>query len=360
LSDGGKTTEGPESIVASDQATTPGASDAPTPRRSPGARSGRLGELAEAYALAAFTVALLIFFSILSASSATFATADNFRIVAAEQSILLIISLAVLVPIVCNAWDFTPGAVAGLAAVFAASTVASSGSIVLAILVALGVGLAIGAINGVLITKFRINSVIATLAMTIVISGIVQWKTNGNTIVNGIPKSLTNFGAGSWLGVPRIAWVAIVAAVLLSLVLTRTVYGRRLYAVGSSSSAARLVGLRNERLIFGTYLISGALSAVAGVLLLARTGSGNPQAGPGFILPAYAAVFLGASAVFPGRWNVWGVVIAVIFLGVLNSGLTLAGANPYVNSLVNGLALIAGVGVANLLARRRGRSIELS
>lgn len=324
------------------------------------AKSGRLAELTEAYALAGLTVALLIFFSILSSSGATFATADNFRIVAADQSVLLIIALAVLVPIVCNAWDFTPGAVAGMAAVFGASVVSSSGSILLAVLAALGVGLAIGAINGVLITRFRINSVIATLAMTIVISGIVQWKTDGNTIVKGIPTSLTSFGSDSVIGVPYVAWVAILVALALSYLLTRTVYGRRLYAVGSNSSAARLVGLRNERLLFSTYLISGALSAVAGVLLLARTGSGNPQAGPGYILSAYAAVFLGASAVFPGRWNVWGVVIAVIFLGVLNSGLTLAGANTYVNSLVNGLALIAGVGVANVLARRRGRNIELS
>ena len=258
----------------------PRCAERPDAEAGTGARSGRLGEFAEAYALAAFTVALLIFFSHPAASSATFATADNFRIVAAEQSVLLVVSLAVLVPIVCNAWDFTPGAVAGLAAVFAASTVASSGSILLAILVALGVGLAIGAINGVLVTKFRINSVIATLAMTIVISGIVQWKTDGNTIVNGIPKSLTDFGAGSWLGVPRIAWVAIVAALVLSLVLTRTVFGRRLYAVGSSSSAARLVGLRNERLIFGTYLISGALSAVARGPAAGAHRLGQPAGGP--------------------------------------------------------------------------------
>jgi ribose transport system permease protein len=99
---------------------------------------------------------------------------------------------------------------------------------------------------------------------------------------------------------------------------------------------------------------------VAGAIILARTGAGNPTVGPGYILPAYAAVFLGAIAIHPGRWNVGGVVVAILFLGALNSGLTLAGANPYVNLLVNGFALLIGVGVANLFARQRGRTLTTS
>lgn len=321
---------------------------------------GRAAELAEAYALPGLTIALLIFFSLLPASSDTFATGGNLKIVAADQAVLLVISIAVMVPMVANTWDFSPGAAAGMAGVFAASAVGSSDSIPLAILVALGVGLAVGVVNGMLITRARINSVIATLGMTIVISGVVQWKTDGTSIVEGIPPGLTNFGSDAVLGVPNLAWLAILLAAAIYFLLNRTVYGRSLYAIGSNSAAARLVGLRNERLVFSTYMISGALAGVAGMLILARTGAGNPEAGPGYILPAYAAVFLGSTSIHPGRWNVWGVVIAVLFLGILNSGLTLAGANTYVNSLVNGLALIVGVGVANVLARRRGRALEMS
>ncbi len=329
------------------------------PKDAPRRGTGRLAELAEAYALAAITIVVLVFFAVLPASSSTFASAANLRIVAADQAVLLVISIAVLVPMVANTWDFSPGAVAGLCSIFAASTVSSSGSIVLAVLAALGVGLVVGAINGILITKFRINSVIATLGMTILIAGVVQWKTGGAPIIEGIPRGLVRFGADSFLGIPYLAWVGIAVALVVSFLLSRTIYGRTLYAIGSNSSAARLVGLRNERLVFSTYLLSGALSAVAGVLLLSRIGSGNPQAGPDYILPAYAAVFLGSSAISPGRWNVWGAVIAVLFLGVLNSGLTLAGANSYVNSLVNGTALIVGVGIANVLAQRRGRTLEM-
>ena len=354
------TTQGtPTQDPASAGAPTPHAVGGLTPERAKSKKSGRLAEFAEAYMLAALTLVLLVFFSILPASADTFFTSANLRIVAADQAFLLVISIAVLIPIVANTWDFTPGANAGMCAIFAAATVSSTGSIPLAILASLGVGLATGAVNGVLITRLRINSVIATLGMTIIIEGIVQWKTGGSPIIQGIPRSLTRFGADSFLGIPYLAWIAVIVALVSSFVLLRTVYGRRLYAVGSNSNAARLVGLRNERLVFSTYLISGALAAIGGVLLLARTGGGNPQQGPGYILPAYAAVFLGSSAVSPGRWNVWGVAIAVLFLGILNSGLTLAGANSYVNSLVNGIALIVGVGVANVLAKRRGRTLEM-
>jgi len=342
------------------QPPPPGAEKPPFPAARQSRRGPGLAGLAEAYALAALTIALLVFFAVLPASSGTFFTADNLKIVAADQAVLLVVSIAVLFPMVANTWDFTPGAVAGLTAVFAASAVSSSGSILVAIAVALGVGVAIGIINGILITRARINSVIATLGMTIVIEGIVQWKTGGKPIVNGIPGALTDFGAGSVLGVPKLAWTALILCGLVYWLLSRTVYGRRLYAIGSNAAAARLVGLRTERLVFTTYIASGLLAGAAGMLLLCRTGVGNPSSGPSYILPAYAAIFLGATAVSPGRWNVWGLVIAVLFLGILNSGLTLAGANPYINSLVNGLALIGGVATANILARRRGKALEIS
>lgn len=318
------------------------------------------GTWAEAYALVALTLGLILLFSVLPASSGTFPTSGNFQILFADQAVLLVVALAVLVPLVTNTYDFTPGAAMGMTSIIAASVVSSSGSLPLAILAALGTGIAVGVLNGFLVAQLRINSVIATLGMTIIIAGVVQWKTNGKSIVTGIPESITNFGTGETLGVPRIAWVALAISLVCFYLLSRTVFGRNLYAIGSNRSAARLVGLRNERYVFMTYLISGALSGAGGVLQLARSGAGNPQVGPGLILPAYAAVFLGATSISPGRWNVWGVVIAVVFLGVLNSGLTLAGANTYVNSLVNGVALFIGVGIANLLARRRGKAPEMA
>jgi ribose transport system permease protein len=328
-----------------------------TPR--PTGTPRRVGELVEAYALVALTAGLVLFFTFLPATSATFPTATNLQITLADESILAIVALAVLVPIVAEVWDFTPGATMGLAAIVAASVVSSTGSIVLAVAVACGVGVAIGVINGLLVTCAKINSVIATLGMTILIAGVVQWVTSGNSIVKGIPKGLTEFGSANLLGVPVVAYIALALVLAVYYVLRHTAYGRYLYAIGSNRSAGRLVGIPVGRLTMSAYIVSGLLAGIAGVLLLARTGSGNPAVGAGFTLPAFAVVFLGAAAITPGRWNVGGLVTAVLMLGALNSGLNLAGASGFVNDLANGTALIVGVGLANLFAHRRGRKLEI-
>lgn len=344
--------------------SAPEVAEAPT-RKGEAAQRERVGgtrliELAEASALPALLLAVIAFFWLLPSSGESFGTAANLRIILADQAVLLVICLAILFPMVTNAWDFSPGASAGLSAIVAASVVHSSGSVPLAMLAALGTGCAVGLANGLLVTRMRVNSVIATLGMTIIIAGFVQWKTNGNALMAGIPQSVTNFGSDTFLGIPMMMWVALGLAGLAFYVLRRTIYGRDLHAIGSNLAAARLVGLRIERFVFTAYIIGGLLAGCAGMLILARTGAGNPEVGPGYLLPAYAAVFLGATTITPGRWNVWGVVVAVLFLGVLNSGLTLAGASSYVNSFANGLALFIGVGVANVLAYRRGRSPEMS
>jgi ribose transport system permease protein len=312
---------------------------------------------AEGYALVGLLLALAAFFSVLPSTSDTFSTAANLRVLLSDQSILLIISLAVMYPIITGVWDFTPGANAGMAAIFAASVGASSGSVILAIAAALAVGLCVGVVNGLLVTVGKINSVIATFGMTIIIAGVVQLKTGGNSIVSGIPSGFASFGSSSVLGIPKLFWVAIIVSLVAYYTLRRTPYGRYLYAIGSRRSAATLVGIRTESLTFSTFVISGLIAGIAGVLILCRSGTGNPQVGGDFIIPAYAAVFLGATSITPGRWNVWGLVIAILFLGTLNSGLTLMGAQPYVNDFANGAALLVGVGFANLLARQRGRDL---
>lgn len=329
-------------------------------RREPegwGARALRFGE---AYALVGLTLALILFFSLLPASSDTFATMANLKLVLAGQAVLLAVSLAVILPMVANVWDFAPGATAGMAAIFGASAVASSGSIPLMIFVAVCVGLVVGLASAVLVTVLKINSVIATFGVTIFIQGIVQWKTKGNSIVEGIPTGLTDFGGSDFLGVPLLAWSAIALALIVYYVLRQTPYGRYLYAIGSNRDAAKLVGIRVHLLTGSAFVFGGAIAGIAGILLLARTGAGNPTVGPGLTLPAYAALFLGASAITPGRANVGGLVVAILFLGVLNSGLSLAGASLYVNTIANGLALLAGIGLANLMAKRRGATLTLS
>jgi ribose transport system permease protein len=323
-------------------------------------RGSRLVALGEAAALPILTVGLFVLFSLMPASSDTFPTAANIQTTLADQAVLILVALAVLLPVVTGVWDFTPGATMGIASVFAASVFAGSGSVLLATLTAGAVGLGVGLVNGLLVTRAKINSVIATFGMTIIIAGLVQLKTRGTSIVQGIPESLTEFGNAPFLGsmVPTIIVVALAVALGVNYGLEHTPVGRYLFAIGSNRVAARLVGVRVTALTSLAFALGGTLAGLAGVLQVARTGAGNPTIGPAFTLPAYAAVFLGAVAIRPGQWNVWGVVIAILFLGTLNSGLVLAGAEPYVNALANGSALLVGVGVANAIAKKRGRELH--
>jgi ribose transport system permease protein len=325
-----------------------------------GGVTDRLGALAEAYAFPALTALLIVVFSVLPATAETFPTAANAQVILSTQAVPVLVALAVLVPVIANVWDFTPGAVAGFASVLAADVVSSSDSILLAVAVACGIGLLIGLINAVLVVVLKVNSVIATLGMTIVIAGVVQSMTDGTSIVEGIPVSLTDFGSSKVFGIPAIAVIAVGIASVLALILRSTPFGRFLFAVGSNREAARLVGVSVDMVTSLAFIGGGLLAGMAGALLLSQSGAGNPGVGPNYTLAAYAAVFLGTVAISPGRWNVPGVLVAIVFLGCLSSGLLLAGASSSTTDIVNGVALLAGVAAATYIGRKRGRNVSIA
>ncbi|MCW3012036.1 MAG: Ribose transport system permease protein RbsC [Solirubrobacterales bacterium] len=314
--------------------------------------SGGVIRHAEAYALPALLVAVAILFSVLPSTSDTFPSMPNVQTIVGNQSVVGIIALAALIPLVCNQFDLSVGATLGLSSILSASVLSSGASIPVAIVVGIAVGGAVGVVNGLLITRAGVNAVIATLGTAIVIHGIVTWKTGGESIVD-IPASVTNFGSANTLGVPRTFVALLLVALAVYYLLEHTPFGRYLYSLGSNPSAARLVGLNTNRLVFQSFVASGMLSGAAGVLQLARSGSASPQVGENFTLPALAAAFLSAAAIRPGRFNVGGVIIAIFFVAVLNSGLNLAGAAAYVSDFVNGIALIAGVALSAAFGRGR-------
>jgi ribose transport system permease protein len=331
---------------------------APPPSR-PRAGRGRPGpgtllHLAEAYALLGLTLALMLFFSLLPATSSTFPTVANLQATLGNQAVLAIVALAALLPLVSESYDFSIGATMGLSSIFVATVLSGGSPIALALVVAVAIGLAVGVVNGLLVTRAGVNSVVVTLGTATILEGIVAWKSGGQSIVSGIPAALTRFGSDSFLEVPLTVYLALLVTAAVYYLLAHTTYGRHVQAVGSNSGAARLVGLDVRRLTLSTFVIGGALAGGAGLLQVARSGAGNPQIGPGFTLPAIAAAFLSIAAIKPGRFNPWGMMVAILFLATLNSGLNLAGVNTYVNDFANGFALIAGVALAGVFGRRRG------
>jgi ribose transport system permease protein len=309
----------------------------------------------ERYALVVAFVAVMVFFSVWSETSDTFTTAANIRNVLGNQAVVGILSLGVMFPLVCGEFDFSVGPAAGLAQVLTAGFMARLGvPLVVAVLVGLGVGAFIGVVNGVTVGRIGVNSLIVTLGIAAVLSGIVTWYTNSQSIITGISSDLVDLGSGEWLGIPKTFYVLIVVAMLVYYALEQTPFGRYLYAIGSNARAARLVGIRIERLVMLAFVLSGTLAGLAGVLLVARNGGASPQVGTvNDSLQALAAAFLGATAIRPGRFNVLGTLIAVFLLAFTVNGLSLAGVASWINDVFDGAALFVAVLVSTLVGRRR-------
>jgi ribose transport system permease protein len=312
----------------------------------------RLLRFLESYALLVLLVVMVVFFSVWPQTSGVFLTPANLQILVASQAVLGVVALGALIPLICGEFDLAVGAVAALSAVLVAQVLSSGASIWLGLMVALGVGAAVGIANGLIVTKAGVNAVVATLGMSTILVGVIRHDTGGLAPPSDIPAALTDFGNGTLLGLPIIFVALLAAAGIVYFVLDHTPMGRHIYALGSNPAAAALVGLKNKRLR-GLALFAGAvLCGLAGWLYVARAGGADPKLSGTFTLPALAAAFLSAASVRPGRYNVWGAMIAIYFLAVLNNGLNLAGAETYVSEYVNGIALIAGVALAAVLRKR--------
>jgi ribose transport system permease protein len=328
--------------------TAAGQSTAHRPRRRIDIR-----RLLEAYALVILVLVLVLFFSVWSKTSDTFPTLANFQILLGNQAVIGIVAIGALIPLVANEWDLSVGAVAGLSAIVTATAMSNGHGVVFSAVCGILIGLAAGAVNAVIVTVFKVNGVITTLGTSTILAGVTSQITNGQSISANIPSSFVNFGLGTFLGIPKLALALAVVVAVAWYVLELTPFGRYLYAIGSNLNAARLVGIRMSRVVVASFLAAAVLSAIGGVLQVARQAGADPRVGPGFTLPALAAAFLSAAAIKPGRYNVLGTIVAILFLAVLNNGLSLAGEPDYVSSYVNGAALIVGVALAAYLGRLR-------
>lgn len=330
-------------------------SSADTPAaRAPGRGRRRLLLTVERYGLLVLAVAVAVLFSVLPSSSDTFATTGNLRAVLGSISVVAVVALAALFPLLTGHFDFTVGAVAGLTSVVTATVMSRfDGPLALAVLTGIGFGTLVGAVNSILIARLKFNAFIVTLGGATLISGLVQWYTGGIDITSGLSAELGAFGSGLWFGLPRPFYLVLALSAASLYLLRATPFGRRVQAVGANDRAANLVGINVTRAVTFSFLASGTLAGIAGVLLTARNGGAVAGSGADQLFPALTAVFLGATAFDPGRYNVLGTIVGVFFVAMSISGLTLSGAASWVPDVFNGSALIVAVGLSTLLARQR-------
>jgi ribose transport system permease protein len=288
---------------------------------------------------------------------ATFLSHTTFKLVLQENVIIGVLALAFLVPLSTGTFDLSIGATTSMALVITAYFGKHhTMPVILAMFVALGACAIAGAISGFFVVKLKVNSFIATLGMSQVISAFIL-HTSPQSISSPFKDSYMNIGAKELFGIQRYVYYFFIIAFVIWYVFEHTPLGRYMFATGGNPEAARLAGVRTDGIVWGSLIMSGLLGGFAGIIYSWKVGNYSDSVGPGYLFPAIAAVFFGASQL-KGRPNVWGTFIALYALAFGIKGLQLTFVNSkWIEPLFQGVSLLAAVSLASrsgvLRVRRR-------
>lgn len=272
------------------------------------------------------------------------------------QAISAIVALGLIIPVAAGAFDLTVAGTLTVSVCWTAWALANHYGVVVAAGGALLFGIIIGLMNALVVVRLKVDSFIGTLGMSSILIAVAYMITNSSQIVLSTEgyAPFFEFAREEILGLPRSVYYAAAIAAFFWWILEYTPGGRYLYAVGGNPVASRLAGVRVGRIVTVSFVASALTSAFAGIVYLSTIGTATPDSGSGYLLPAFSAVFLGATQIRPGRVNVLGTLVAIFLLATGVTGLQLAGAPSYVTELFNGAALIIAVALAARTARRRG------
>jgi ribose transport system permease protein len=290
--------------------------------------------------------ALIVVVAIFTWLNSGYFTWDNIQVIGEAATVAGLLAVVQTVVIICGAMDISVGSQTGVASVISAMAFMSTGhNPFLGMAAAVGLGVVIGVLNGLIIVYGRVNPVIATLAGLAAYKGVAQLISGGRAQGFVLGDDLFIFIArGRIAGVPVQVCILIVVAVLVHLMLKYTDIGRNIYAIGGNDTAARLAGININKYLIAVYALAGIVSAVAGIVLTARTGSGQPTSGSeGLELQSITAAALGGCALKGGKGGVGGTLLAVLLLGALNNGLNVVGVNTFWQNVAQGALLVVAV-----------------
>jgi len=296
--------------------------------------------------ISAIYIFIIIFVIFSTVTPRTFLQEGVWRTLLDAQAVTVIAAIAVMIPLVTGSFNLAIGAEVGFAGILIAVLQVKLGvPFAVAIPLTLLMGAIIGLVSGLIITKGRIDSFIATLGLSSILLAGLAWMSSNKQVI-GLQDGFRSIATTTFLGITVPTYLMLLVAFVAWYVLERTPVGRRMYAAGYNPAGARLAGVQVSRLKVGALVAGGVIAAMAGILLTSRLNTGEPTVGPGLLLPALTAVFLGSTQFKGGRFNVWGTVIAVYVLATGIKGLQLIGAPPYISDLFNGVALLAAVGLS--------------
>ena len=319
-------------------------------------RQHNLAFQVERFGLVIVWVAVIVVFGALKPDS--FLTWSNFSTIFGSEAVLVIVTLGLVVPLTAGDFDLSIAQVLTFVSMLTAILSAKLGVPLWAIIpMVLAAGALIGAVNGALTLYFRVHSLIVTLGVGTFLHGITLWISDSQTI-GGVARGLMQWSIiERFLGIPIAFYYAIGLAALLWYVLSYTAFGQQLLFTGRGREVGRLTGIAVGRVRLLSFVASGVMGAIAGLLYTGTTGSANPSSGTTLLLPAFAAAFLGATCINPGRFNPWGSVVAVYFLVTGINGLSVLGFRTFVQDLFYGGALVVAVMVSQLVSGRKERNL---
>ncbi|WP_431683618.1 ABC transporter permease [Kitasatospora sp. KL5] len=290
--------------------------------------------------------ALIVVLALFGVLNDNYLSVSNMQVIAEAATITGLLAVVQTVVIICGGLDISVGSQAGVASVVSAMAFTGAGSnAFVGMAAAVGVGLLVGILNGVIIVYGRVNPTIATLAGLAAYKGLAQLLSDGRAQGYVLNNDVFVFlGRGKIAGLPMMVWILILTSLAVHLLLKYTDIGRNIYAIGGNDTAARLAGININKYLVAVYALIGVVAAVAGILLTARTGSGQPTSGSeGLELKAITAAALGGCALKGGKGGIGGTLLAVALLGCLENGLTVEGINSFWQNVAQGALLVVAV-----------------
>ena len=295
---------------------------------------------------------VIIFFSVLSDK---FLKTKNILNICRQVSMIGICSVGMTMVLLTGRIDISIGSLIALAGVVGAKLMAEAGwPVYLAMLIGIIVSVVCGLVSGIMVAKFDVPALIATLAMQTIARGIAFILTAGIPVY-GLPETVKALGQGYFLGIPIPVYIMVLVFFIGWWMLEQTTFGRHVYALGGNEEVARLSGINVFKRKVQIYALSGLFAGISGVIMLSRINSGQPNTSEGFEMDVITAAVLGGVSVAGGQGKIINVIAGVFIMGMLSNGMTLLNLDEYWQWVVKGLVLLFAVAFDNLQRKRQKR-----
>jgi len=298
-------------------------------------------------------IVLLVMWVILSIMTPNFVNPINIRNLFRASAIYGIVSIGVTYIIIAGHADLSVGAVMGLSGMIVTYCMTNGVSIFLSIVIALLAAMIVGLINGLVVYLSKIPSFIATLGSMTAVRGVAQLVSNGQ-IIGNLPDAFRDFAGLQWLGIPSLVWILFIMTIIGQFVLSKTIYGRNLYAVGSNQEVARLSSISVSKTVVSVFVLSSLCAGIAGVLFASRLAQGLPTTGTGYELEAIAASVIGGASFMGGEGTVIGTIFGALIMTTLRNGGNLLKVNSFWLSVIIGIMTVVAVVIDTQRKRRKG------